>query len=216
MDFYTTAIFASSILIPASLALARFKKMDSQFLPFVILLWIGVASEAAGILLSIYRHSNAISFNLYQLASAIFLNWQFRQWKLISFRRHLYILQAFIITWWIAEWMLTGTLHAFFSWFIIADSVIVLFFATRGMTQFFHLPVKQLLRHSTIIICAGLVAFYMYALIVEVFYLYGLNGSRFFKMYVQSIMPYVNLIINLLFAYAILWTPPKRSYIMGY
>ena len=69
-----------------------------------------------------------------------------------------------------------------------------------------------LIKNSVFLITIGFIVFFTYKILIEIFWVYGLNASRDFRVEVYRIMTYINLAINLIYALAVLWIPKKREY----
>lgn len=73
---------------------------------------------------------------------------------------------------------------------------------------------KSLIRNPVFIICLAFIIYFTYKVLLEIFWLYGLNSSREFRVEVYNIFKYINLFANLIYALAILWIPRKREYML--
>ena len=70
----------------------------------------------------------------------------------------------------------------------------------------------KLVKNSIFLVAIGFIAFYTFNSLIEIFWVYGLNASKDFRAGVYRIMTYINLIVNLIYAIAVLWIPRKREY----
>jgi hypothetical protein len=73
-----------------------------------------------------------------------------------------------------------------------------------------------LYKHPVFLICLGYILYFTYAIIVEMFMLFGITQSKLLRINIYKLLTYVNLSTNLLFAYAVLWFPLNRRYIMRF
>jgi hypothetical protein len=58
----------------------------------------------------------------------------------------------------------------------------------------------------------GFIAFFTCKILIEIFWVYGLNSSRDFRVEVYRIMTFINLTVNLIYAITLIWMPAKREY----
>ena len=71
---------------------------------------------------------------------------------------------------------------------------------------------KELLKHPVFWICIGVVVFFTYFILVEIFWIYGLSTNIQFGGKVYAILSWVNLICNLIYAVAILWMRKRQAF----
>lgn len=215
MQFEMNAVFSLSVGIGAITGWIRFKKTDPAFFPFLILLWAGFVNELASILIISKGYSNAIYYNLFTLAEAIFISWQFYRWGLYGKRQRLYFsIQCLFIAGWLTEFLMRQNLQAFHSYFIIVYSTIIVFMSIHVLSNELFKEPGILFLNPVFLICMGFFVYFTYTILVEVFWMYGLNKSSVFRIRIYLVFSYINLITNLVFAFATLWIPKKPTYIM--
>jgi hypothetical protein len=213
MSFGLNAIFSLTIGLSVLIGWTRFHKTDPAFLPFLILVSLAFVNELTGILLALNGYHNIISINIFQLAEAGLLTWQFRKWGL--FRRHknlYYGIQAFFAATWIAESLALP--REYDSYFIILHSFVIVLMGIFCLNHVVMNESTPLYRHPVSLICMGLIGFFSYAILVEAFWTVHLYEQRFFRLKVFEVMSYINLVTNIIFAFAFLCIPMKPQYIM--
>src|SRR4051794_38288964 len=100
MNFTINALLSLSIGIAAIIGWVRFRKIDPAFVPFLWLIWLGLANEVISIMLMKSGFSNVIPYNLFNLCQAILITWQFRRWEFFTHAAPYFILQGcFILSW---------------------------------------------------------------------------------------------------------------------
>ncbi|MFC0776018.1 hypothetical protein [Terrimonas alba] len=216
MSFLTNAVFSMSVGIAAIIGWIRIKKTDLAYLPFVLLMGAGFVNELTSFALVSKGYSNSSSFNLYSLTAALLLGWQFYRWGLFRSKQIYFLLQTLFISGWLAELYFTRKEHLFVSYFIIGYSFIIVFLSIEQINREIFPLKRKLYLHPGFLICMGLLIFYTYSVMVEAFWIYGLNKSSFFRIRIYEILAYINLFTNLLFAFALLWIPLKTQYILRY
>jgi hypothetical protein len=156
-------------------------------------------------------HSNIINYNIFSLIEALLITWQFKNWKLFNKLSFLLILTGLVITWAI-EVFFISSIHVFASYFIIIYSFIIVLMSISILNMLIIKEQGHLLKNSIFLICISFIVYFTYAVIVEIFLLYGINESEKFMINVYAILVYINLFVNLLFALAILWMPTRQIF----
>jgi len=215
MTFELNAALSLSIGIAAVISWVRIKKTDPAYLPFFILLWLGFTTEIVSILLMKKGYSNAVLYNFFSLFEAVVVIWQFKKWRLFGNKAKVYYLfQGLFFIGWVTELALRGGLNQFSSYFIIAYSTVIVFIAIGIINGVIFKESSPLLLNPVFLICMGLIIYFTYMALIEIFWLYGLNRSSAFRIRVYDIFAFINLFTNLLFAFATLWIPMKRQYLL--
>lgn len=214
MSFELNAALSLSVGIGAVISWVRLKKTDPAYLPFFILLWLGLVTEITSIFFMKKGYSNILYYNIFSLAEAMLISWQFNNWKLFARKKVYYLIQAMFLAGWITEFLLRdGTSH-FVSYFIIGYSTVVVFLAIGIINGVIFRESTPLLLNPVFLISMGLIVYFTYMALIEIFWVYGLNKSSIFRIRVYDIFAFINLFTNLLFAFATLWIPMKRKYLL--
>ncbi|MBN8782733.1 MAG: hypothetical protein ABS85_15725 [Sphingobacteriales bacterium SCN 48-20] len=215
MSFVQHTLFSLSIAIGVVIGWVRFRKTDPAFLPFLLLLTAGLLNELTGLFVMLRGQNNSVNYNIYSLAEPILITWQFHRWKLFNGRNWLYfLLQSTYVLVWAAEYALATESHLFNSYFQILYSFAIVVMSIMMINRLLFSVTRSLFTDATFLICMGLVLYFLYAILLEAFWLYGLNKSRVFQLRIYYLMSYINLFTNIIFALATLWMPLKRRYIM--
>lgn len=215
MNFELDVAFSLSIGIGAIIGWIRVRRTDPTFLPFFWLLWTGLFNEILSLIITEAGYSNAINYNIFTLIEALLITWQFRKWKLFEKQIVIYyLLQFAFAAGWIVETVLREKLHPFNSYFIIGHSAIIVLLAVNMINTVMFGEPAFLLQNPVFLICMGLIIYFTYAILVEEFWVYGLNRSTIFRIHIYEILAYINLFTNLVFALAALCIPLKRQYIL--
>ena len=212
MNHTLSVIFGFSIIIPAIIGVVRIKKVDDIYLPFLFCVWIGFINEILNyILVDIWHGSNAVNTDIYCLVEALLYCWLFKKFNLYS-GRNLYILIMLVIGAWITDNFLLSRILSFDSYFTILYSLLIVLMSITIINRLITANVN-LYMNSTFILCCAFIIYFSTSAMVEILWLYGLNSSRNFRLNIYRIMTYINLFINLIFAYAILWMHRKQEFI---
>ena len=204
-----------SIALAALIGLARFPKVHKTFHPFIFLVTVALVPEIANrVTIGYYQGSNAVITNIYGLIEYLFWLWQFYNWN--AFKkgsRSLMVLLLLPTAVWITENVILGKLSTFSSGFAILYSFCVVFLAINQVNRQIVEERKNLFSNPTFLICSGLIIFFTYRILVESFYLLDMaQTNREFLHNIFNILKFVNVFVNLLFAFAALWIPTRQRF----
>lgn len=215
MDVFLKYFSSYSLTIPFVISILRYKKIDDRFDPFVWMIWLGMTIEISGTLLLKFGYTNTWLINIYVLIEALLLCELFKRWQLFNAHSRLYpVLMSLIIVGWVVELLIHGSIYPAFSIFIICSSFFVVFTAIQGINTVLFKEPTHILENPVFLLSIGFVMFFTMAILLEMFWFYGLAKSRLFRIRVYQIFMYVNLITNFTYAYALLWIPLKRRYLL--
>jgi hypothetical protein len=208
-------LLSYSILIPAILSSAKLKNYEGSFTPFFLFIWLGVLSEIISTILIYAHHSNALISNVYVLAECLLLTWLFKNWNLfVKTKRFFYFLLIGFTIVWLLENFVFFSINRFNSYFRIIYSFSLVLMSISQINILLLSNNNTIINNSVFLACIAFIIFFTYKAILEIFWLYGLNGSSQFRSRVYEIMAYINLITNLIYGLAFLWIRRKREYIL--
>jgi hypothetical protein len=218
MTFELSVILSlSSIFIAGILALIRFKKIRQEFYPFIFLLWLGCINESISTILAFNYSNSIINGTIYGLCESIFLLWFFR--NLGIFDKHKLLLFGFLILFiviWVIESFFSKNFGTKFnSYFGISYSLSVVLLSIHSINRLIFKE-REILKNPIFLICVGFVVFFTYKVVIETFWAYGLKESRSFRINVYTILIYINLVCNLIYALAILWMRKKQAFTLQF
>ena len=208
-----TELFNLSIAFVAIIGLVRFKKIDSAYYPFLICQWIGLVNEIISIILVEHGHSNALNSNIYILTEALLFIWLFKKWGVFKSLRNLFPLIIIVLClFWITENFIIYKIIYFSSYFRIFYSFIIVLLSIHTINGLISTERKNILKNATFLLCTAFVIYFTFKVLIEAFWLSGLNKSAVFRSRVYDILIYINLFCNLIYALAALWMPPKQRF----
>jgi hypothetical protein len=216
MDYILVRVFSYSIVPAAILGLIRCRRIDPAYYPFLFLVWLGLIAEAVSDYVMGKGYSNAPSTNIYVLIESLLTVWLFKNLGLFE-RKPLtfYILGIFfIVVWLIDNFILSGFKSSFCSYFIICFSFAAVMMSVSMINMLIARIKKSLLRNGAFLICVGFILYHTCSALVEIFWVYGLQSSPDFRIAVYRILGYINLVVNLIYALAVLWIPRKHGYLL--
>jgi hypothetical protein len=219
MDVLDLVLIGSySIVFAMVIAIVRIRIIHRSYYPFVLLIFFAGLNEFISFLLiRVFKESNAVSSNILGFVEALFWTWQFRCWTSKGREWKRYPAAAMILgVIWIVENVFFGRIFTFSSAYAIVYSFVLVFFAIDRVNHLIVEETRNLLVNSQFLICIGVVIFYSYRIFVESFYLFEFENSQVFLSHVFSILAFVNLFVNLLFALATLWIPSRQKFFLPY
>jgi hypothetical protein len=217
MSFFISAIWSMSIGIAAMIACWKFRTIHPVFRPFIYCIWLALANEILSIIMVRTIHTNAVNSNIYVLLESLLIVWQFRKWGLFERYRIIFrLLLVLLVLAWIAENFILFSIHQFSSWFRIFYSFIIVLLSISLLNRQILGDKGVLLKNPVALICLAFIIYYTYKVLVETFWVYGLNESGIFRNKVYIILNYINLFSNLIYALAVLWMPTKHRFTMQY
>jgi hypothetical protein len=213
MNYTLAVILSFSVLIPAVTGWVRFSRIHPAYYPFIILLSCGLLNEILSFLLTRNGHSNAVNSNIYALVEGILVTMFFYKAGLFSRNKNIfYGLIIFLVLLWITDKLIIADLYQFSSYYTLGSAFLFVLMSISMINRLTLVEHQRLTRNSIFIICLCFICFFTYALLVEIFWLYGLDSSRQFRLRVYRIMSFINVGVNLIYTLAVLWIPRKQEY----
>lgn len=171
MHFDFTVFAGFSISLAAIIGWLRYKNLDPDFFPFLILITMGLVNETISYIVIGMKKSNAVNFNIYTLLELLLLTWQFQKWKLFG-KKAIWAKTIALtgIVFWLAENFLVNSIRSFNSYFLIFSAYIIVL---MSITMINRLALKEnnlLIKNPIFLICLGLLLFFTYAVLVEAFW----------------------------------------------
>ena len=211
MNFYLAVVSGYSLLIPGIISIFRIKSIGESYYPFIVFILLGCINEALGIFLAINGYHTIVNNNIYVLLASLSLiqffvsNQLFKQSKMV----HITLLSLCLILW-LLETFVLRSIRDISSYFRIFYSFLIVLLSISTINKILVTEKDDILRNPLFLICICFVSYYTLKLIIESFLLYGIHYSNLVLNNIYNILIYVNLIINLIYALALLWIPRKQ------
>lgn len=217
MKFTLIDLFSFSIFIASVIGWVRFRQIHPTYYPFLYCTWLALANELLGYFLINYGYSNAININIYVLAEALLYTWQFRKWDVMERYRNLVLIlvPVLIVFWGVEAFLIAGIRHTI-TYFRIFYAFILVLFSIDTLNHQVLSERTAILKNPVFLICIGFMVYYTFTVIIGVFWIYGFGGSSSFRRHMVWILIYINLVVNLVFALAVLWMPKKLRFSLPY
>lgn len=214
MSFSLNALLILSIAISTGIAWVRFKKTDPSFKPFIQLLTLSLLNEIISTSEVNAGYSDADNYNLFVPLEFLLITWQFQKWGLFRNKQWLYFaLQALCIVGYTVEHALTSH-DRYYSYFIVGHAIVIVLMSIGQVNILLASLSGNLARDPVFLICMGMLIYFTYTILVEAFWMYGLNKTQPFRLSIQEILMGIHLFTNILFVFATIWIPLKPRYIM--
>jgi hypothetical protein len=218
MSYYLIVAINLSILIPAFIGLVRFKKVDQAFIPFLVVIWTGAINEIFSVIIIQMGYYNIISYNIYLLIESFILLWVFKAWQVFKSQSKSYLFLWFILalTWTSETIFRTKLYQKFNSYFIIVKAFIIVLISITLINSLLVKEKKVLVKNSIFLICCAFIFYYTLSGLTEIFYAYGLQLSKGFRMAVGYTGVWANFVSNAIYALAIWWMPRRQAFALQY
>ncbi len=213
MNYTLIVLFSFSIFIAALIGWIRFKRISPTYYPFIFCLWIGLLNEIVSFVVTNAGYQTAVNNNIYVLIEAIIIAWQFNRWGVFQLHKKLFIsiLIIYAATWMLENFII-GKITLIQSYFRILYSFLTVLMSVGLLNNMLFRESGNLLKNPVFLICIGFIIYFTYKVLVEAFWIYGLNSGEHFRMRVYDILAYINLLTNLIYALAVLWMPQKQKF----
>ena len=214
MNNNLVVLFSFSVIIAAVIGLLKFRKMESSFYPFIFCLCIASVNEVTSMIVSRLGYTTNINNNIYVLAEACLLTWQFKNWNTFpgGGKTVALVLVGLCILWWSENDSLFKLKHIG-SYFRIAYSFLLVLAAIYSINKRIFTYEGKTFGNPVFLICNGLIIYFTSRVLVEIFWVYGLALSPAFSAGLFVMLTWINLFVNVIFIIAVICIPVKKYYL---
>jgi hypothetical protein len=217
MNFFLAEVLSYSILPAALIGLFRFKTALHTYRPFIFFTWLALGNEIVSFFVVKRFHSNVVNSNIYVLAEFIILLLQFRQWGVERRRNTKFIvLLILLVSVWVADNLILHPITQFNSFYRVCYSFVLVFMSVDEMNHLLVKARKNIWQNARFLICISILFYYTYKAIFEIFFVINLQTSDYFQNNLFTILIFVNLFANLIYALASLWIPTRQTFTLPY
>jgi hypothetical protein len=210
-------ILSLSIIFAAILGVIRFRKIDAAYHPFIYFTWVSVLVEVVVFIVLCYQLQNlaGIFYNLFALAEFYLLTLMFYNWGLFKRKKSIFI---FIVTLSVLLYISTLGIRGYYKVNYLArivNSFALIFFGISAFNKMILNERKNIFKNAKFWICIGMVIYYTYFILVNTQQLsfLGMDFTTAFESKIFQINVYANVLVNLLYAVAVIWIPTKKHII---
>lgn len=210
-------ILSLSIVFAVVIGIVRFRKIDRAYYPFIYYISLMLLVEIIVKLLMNNGLSNAliVFLNLYTLAEFSLLTWLFHAWGLFNRNKTIFVsvLGAFVVAWGVVTLFIENVFTPNYL-FRILYSFALVFFSVSTFNKMVVHHRGRIFRNAQFWICLGIIIFFTFFLLdcSTKLTLLGLTTSKVFRANLQKIIVFSNLLVNILYAVAVIWIPRKKNF----
>ena len=207
-------ILSLSVVFSVIIGIVRWKVIDSSYYPFICNLIVGLLVE---IINASHPYSvvTVKTLNIFSFIDFFLFAWLFHNWGLFNHnkKRFLMIVCAFGIAWLFITFFL-NKFSNINNLFLLIYSAALIFLS---VTTFNKIVVQQrinIFTNARFWICIGIIIFYSFFILTRATDLSTgvlTHVSKSFKLNLQLINSYSNVLVNLLYAVAVIWIPRKKN-----
>ena len=212
MPYIVYVYFSFSIAIAAITGGVRFNKIDPAYFPFIFYLWLATANEIVTFVLSTRHITTNLSNNIYVLPEAWLLVWQAKRWNAIQSKNVYLFLQVAVTIGWLVEVFVSNGLYDLHSVFRILTAALYLVIFIGYSNRLIFQYDRPVIKDAGFLISIGLVFFYSFKILVEVYWWQGVDASDKYLYGLFNVIVFINLLVNLLYIIAVLWIPTKAKF----
>jgi hypothetical protein len=215
MDATVRFYLSLSIGIAAIIGIVRFRRVDPSYYPFIFLTIAALLIEIAHRVLMETGNPKLFIFllNTFSYTDFFLFSWLFHNWGLFNRKRTTFITIAgiFFIIWVATNVIFTGFVKLNLYFFILYSFALIFFSVSTFNRMVVH-ERTSIYRNPKFWICLGVIIFYSF------FVVWASTGISFhktsdeFRRGLQAINVYSNLLVNLLYAVAVIWIPRKKNF----
>jgi len=213
VSFYLYVIFSFTILIAGVIGLVRFRSIYKAYRPLLYFFWLAGVNEVLNYFLLINGRTTQINNNIYVLLEALLITWYFNKIKLFKSWPPLFycLLTAFGVAWTL-ENLIFGAIDSVSLYFRVFYSFGIVLMSIHCINKIITTNRGLLLKNASFLTCVGFILYFTYKVLVEAFGIYGVSSSTHFQIVVYTILIYINVIVNFIYALAAIWMPKRQAF----
>jgi hypothetical protein len=217
MDSTVRFILSLSIGIAVIIGIVRFRRIDPSYYPFLygciaalfveVLNWILMENGL--------QRSFVFLLNAFSYVDFFLFTWLFHNWGLFNRRRTTFIAitSTFFLIWLVSNVIFTGFIKVNLYFFILYSFALI-FFSVSTFNKMVVNERTSIFRNAKFWICLGIIIFYSFFIVYSStgLTLFRATHSKEFMRGLQAINVYSNLLVNILYAVAVICIPRKKNY----
>lgn len=217
MDSTVRFILSLSIGLAVIIGIVRFRRINSSYYPFIFDCIAALLVEILNWLLMENGQPKAFVFllNAFSFIDFFLFTWLFHNWGLFNRKKKTFIaiVSVFFVIWIVSNVIFTGFIKVNLYFFILYSFALIFF----GVSTFNKMVVNErtsIYWNPKFWICLGIVIFYSFFIVYSStgISLFKNTHSKEFMQGLQAINVYSNLLVNLLYAVAVICIPRKKNY----
>jgi hypothetical protein len=222
MSFELRYILSLSIIFAVIIGIVRFRKIDRAYYPFIYYISLAVLIETAYLLLMSNGHIGPIRvmLNTFTFFEFGLLAWLFHSWGLFNGNKTFFItLMIVVFLVWFVITVIFGPINQQPNlYFRILYSFALVLFAVSTFNKMVVNHRGKIFENAQFWVCLGIIIFFTFFLLDNATKISLLkhNVSRRFRGNLQDLIMYTNVLVNLLYAVAVLWIPRKKNFMTSF
>jgi hypothetical protein len=191
--------------------------MNSSYYPFFFDCIAALFVEILNRILMENGHQKSFIFllNAFSYVDFFLFTWLFHNWGLFNRRRSTFITIAsvFFLIWLVSNVIFTGFIKINLYFFILYSFALI-FFSVSTFNKMVVNERTSIYRNPKFWICLGVIIFYSFFIVYSStgLSLFKATHSKEFMSGLQAINVYSNLLVNILYAVAVICIPRKKNY----
>jgi hypothetical protein len=215
MDANIRFILSLSIGLAVIIGIVRFRRIDPSYYPFIFNAIAALLIEIMHRMLMETGHPKLFIFllNCFSYIDFFLFTWLFHNWGLFSRKKTTFITIAgiFFLIWLITNVIFTGFIKLNLYFFILYSFALIFFSVSTFNKMVVH-ERSSIFANPKFWICLGVIIFYSFFVVWSSTGFSFHKTSREFRRGLQAINVYSNLLVNLLYAVAVIWIPRKKNF----
>jgi hypothetical protein len=217
MNFKIALLFSLSIFIVGIIGIIRFKKINAIYYPFLFSIWIGCVTELISLILAENNIRSYVNNNIYIFIESILITFLFKNLGLFkASKKVFYVLIISLILGWLVENIILGNITTFSVYFTIYSSFIIVLMSITIINRLLVKSRRKFFTNASFLLCIAFIIYFTFQVLVYSFWVYGVQSDSGFLLNIFSIMVYINLLTNLIYALAVLWMHKKQEFTLQF
>lgn len=211
-------LLSLSIIFAAIGGAIRFRKMDPSYHPFIYYALVSVFTETIVYIMTLNNYQDLLApyvYNVFHLAEFFFLSWMFHNWGLFKRKKSLFIaINIFFLVLYISTMYMRG--YGKLNYFAcIADSFALIFFSISAFNTMIVNDRVNIFKNAKFWICIGMIIYFTYFILVytEKLSFLDIKRSPDLNQKIWFVQAISNVLVNFLYAIAVIWIPRKKNII---
>lgn len=209
-DFGVLLVSASSILVPFSAALFRYRHVTHRFKPLCFLLLAGVFNEIISYASARWLHSNQVNGNCYTLVEFMLLSWQFVQLD-TEHRVAVRVAAVIGLLVWIADNCWLHSIYQANVLFRIISSLMIAYFSIDTATRLMLGGSADACQKTSLTLCLSFFVYHTYRSFILLFSFFAKHPYSIFSRRLWLTLGCINILIHFTYTLAIVWIPKQLS-----
>ncbi|WP_127128406.1 hypothetical protein [Pseudoflavitalea rhizosphaerae] len=209
-------VLSLSIVFAVLIGIVRFRKIDKSYYPFLYRIFLVLIIEVTARLffLSTEPRYFTVVINTFSILDYVLFTWLFHNWRLFNGNRTVFIsfLAAGFAAWIFITLILQNILTPNFA-FRVLYSAILIAFSVNTFNKAVVNDRRNIFHNPKFWICLGIIIFYTFFILVCMVNLNVFrSATKLFRQNLQIINVCSNILVNFLYAVAIVWIPRKQNF----